>query len=108
MFPTAHRPPRPRLTGTIALYALGDVFGLSCVAIGASYFIADKGAIFSGFPASTAEAVACTAGGIVVMFWSVARILREIAKQAPEMQAKFENYLQHQHPDKLPPRPPQD
>ena len=66
MFPTAHRPPRPRLTGMIALYALGDVFGLSCVAIGASYFIADKGAIFSGFPASTAEAVACTAGGVVL------------------------------------------
>ena len=51
---------------------LGDVFGLSCVAIGASYFIADKGAIFSNFPMSTAEAVACTAGGVVVMFWSVA------------------------------------
>ena len=108
MFPTAHRPPRPRLTGMIALYALGDVFGLSCVAIGASYFIADKGAIFSNFPASTAEAVACTAGGVVVMFWSVARILREIATQAPEMQAKFESYLRVQHPDKLTPKPDQD
>ena len=104
MFPTAHRPPRPRLTGMIALYALGDVFGLSCVAIGASYFIADKGAIFSGFPASTAEAVACTAGGVVVMFWSVARILREIAKQAPELQARYDAYIAAQHPDKAPPQ----
>ena len=37
-----------------------------------------------------------------------ARILREIAKQAPEMQAKFESYLRVQHPDKLPPKPDQD
>ena len=68
-----------------------------------AFFIAGKGAIFSGFPASTAEADACTAGGIVVMLWSVAHILREIAKQA-----RFERYLKHQHPDKLPPKPTQD
>ncbi len=94
------RPPRPRLTGPIFLYGLIDVFGLSCVGIGASWFAAGKGAILTNFPASTAEAVACTVGGIVIMLWSVSRILREIAKQAPEMQVKYDRYIGAHHPDK--------
>ena len=104
MFPTT-RPPRPRLTGRIFAYALADVFGLTCVAIGASWFAAGKGAVLANFPTSTAEAVACTLGGVVVMIWSVSRILREIAKQAPEMQAKYDAYLAAHHPDKLRPKP---
>ena len=103
MFPTT-RPPRPRLTGRIFAYGMLDVFGLACVAIGASWFAAGKGAILTNFPTSTAEAVACTAGGVVVMIWSVSRILREIAKQAPEMQAKYDAYLAVHHPDKLRPK----
>jgi len=94
------RPPRPRLTGPIFAYALADVFGLSCVGIGASWFTAGKGAIFSNFPGSTVEAVACTAGGVAVMIWAVSRILREIARQAPEMQAKYDAYIAARHPDK--------
>ena len=98
------RPPRPRLTGPIFAYAMVDVFGLSCVGIGASWFAAGKGAIFAGFPTSTAEAVACTAGGVAVMIWAVARILREIAKQGPEMQARYDAYIAAHHRDKvLPP-----
>lgn len=104
MFPTT-RPPRPRLTGRIFAYGMLDVFGLACVAIGASWFAAGKGAILANFPTSTAEAVACTLGGVVVMIWSVSRILREIAKQAPEMQAKYDAYLAAHHPDKLRPKP---
>lgn len=95
------RPPRPRLTARIAGYALVDVFGLSCVGIGASWFAAGKGAILANFPSSLAEAVACTAGGAAVMIWAVARILREIAKQAPELQARYETYIAAQHPDKV-------
>ena len=102
-----NRPPRPELTGRIALYGLVDVFGLTCVGIGASWFAAGKGAILTNFPTSTAEAVACTAGGIVIMLWSVSRILREIAKQAPEMQAKYDQYIGTHYPDKLQ-RPPED
>ena len=103
MFPTT-RPPRPRLTGPIFAYGMVDVFGLACVAIGASWFAAGKGAILANFPTSTAEAVACTVGGVTVMIWSVSRILREIAKQAPEMQAKYDAYLAVHHPDKLRPK----
>ena len=84
-----------------------DVFGLSCVGIGASWFAAGKGAILANFPTSTAEAVACTAGGAAVMIWAVARILREIAKQAPEMQARYDAYLAARHPDKVRPRDPE-
>jgi hypothetical protein len=94
------RPPRPRLTGRIMLYALADVFGLSCVAIGASWFVERKGAILADFPTSAVEAVACTAGGVVVMVWAVARILGELAKQSPEMKAKYDEYIATHHPDK--------
>ncbi len=95
------RPPRPRLTGRIFAYALADVFGLTCVALGASWFAAGKGAIFPGFPASTSEAVASSVGGIVVMIWAVSRILREISRQAPEMQARYDAYIAAHHPDKI-------
>jgi hypothetical protein len=101
------RTPRPKLTGPIFGYAMVDVVGLSCVGIGASWFAEGKGAILTNFPTSTAEAVACTAGGIVIMLWSVSRILREIAKQAPEMQAKYDQYIGAHYPDKLQ-RPPED
>ena len=103
MFSTT-RAPRPRLTGRIFGYAMIDVFGLTCVGIGASWFAAGKGAILTNFPTSTAEAVACTLGGIVIMIWSVSRILREIAKQAPEMQARYDAYIAKNHPDKVRPK----
>ncbi len=105
MLSSQFRPPRPRLTGRIALYALADVFGLSCVGIGGSWFAAGKGAIIAGFPGSLAEAVACTAGGVAVMFWAIARILRELRKQGPEMQERYAAWLAAHHPDKLP-KPP--
>lgn len=104
MLNSVTRPPRPRLTGPILVYALVDVFGLSCVGIGASWFAAGKAAILADFPGSLAEAVACTAGGVAVMIWAVARILREIAKQAPELQARYDAYIAAQHPDKVRPR----
>ena len=104
MFPTT-RPPPPRLTGRIFAYALVDVFGLFCVAIGASWFASGRGTILANFPTSTVEALACTVGGVAVMIWAVARILREIAKQGPEMQARYDAYIAARHPDKV--RPPE-
>lgn len=101
MLNPANRPPRPRLTGRIFVYAIADVFGLACVGIGASWFAGRQAQILANFPTSTAEAVACTAGGVVVMFWAASRILRQIAMQAPEMQAKYDAYLAARHPDKI-------
>lgn len=100
MLHTPSRSPRPSLTGRIFAFALLDVFGLFCVGIGASWFVAGKGAILRDFPGSAVEAVACTAGGVVVMFWAVSRILREMAKQAPEMQARYQAHIAAQDPDK--------
>jgi TRAP-type C4-dicarboxylate transport system permease small subunit len=100
-----NRPPRPRLTLRILAYALADVFGLVCIALGATWFVGKKGLFIAGFPASMAEAVACTVGGIAVMIWAVARILREIGKQGPELQARYAEYIARNHPGaKLPPQ----
>lgn len=105
---TLNRPPRPRLTVRILAYALADVFGLFCVSIGASWFVAGKGAIIAGFPSNLAEAVACTAGGVVVMLWAMARILREIARQGPELQARYQRYVAENYPEKFRPEPEGD
>lgn len=94
-----HRPPRPRLTLAILAYALADVFGLACVAIGGSWFAIGKGLFVANFPNSAVEAVACAAGGLVVLLWAVSRILRELAKQSPEMQARYAAYIARQHPE---------
>lgn len=93
--------PRPRLTGPIFLFGLIDIFGLTCVAIGVSWLFTGRNVLLSNFPTSPAEAVACAAGGIMLMLWSVGRILRELAKQAPEMQARFDAYLQKRKPDSV-------
>lgn len=98
---TLKRPPRPRLTGRILAYALADIFGLLSIAVGGSWFVAGKGVFIQGVPASLAEAVACTLGGAVVMFWAVARILREINRQGPELQAAYERYIAENYPEQL-------
>lgn len=107
MFTNPQRPPRPRLTLPIFFYALADVFGLFCVATGASWFAAGKATILKDFPTSTAEAVACAAGGAVVMFWAASRILRELGRQAPEMEKRYEDYVATHHPDKARKTPPE-
>lgn len=95
-----NRPPRPRMTGRIALYALGDVFGLSCFAMGVSWFAAGKGALFASFPTSMAEAAASAIGGIAVMIWSAGHIMREIQKQGPDLQMRYERYVRENYPEK--------
>lgn len=93
-----NRPPRPRLTLRIFAFALADVFGLACLAIGASWFVAHRPLFLRGFPGNLAEAVACAAGGLAVMIWAVLRILGEIARQGPELQARYDAYLARHHP----------
>lgn len=70
--------PRSRRRPGIAAvrYALSLIFGLLCIVLGGSWFVAGKGAILAGFPASTAEAVACAAGGIAVALWAADRLRR--------------------------------
>lgn len=102
MFGQTVRPPRPRLTGRIFAYGLADILGLTSIALGGIWLATGQNAVFNHFPASTAEAVAAIAGGLVVMLWAVAHILREIAKQGPEMQAGYEAYLAERQQKKSP------
>ncbi|MCL2523609.1 MAG: hypothetical protein FWF20_08130 [Betaproteobacteria bacterium] len=71
------RPFLSRLDRRIVLLALAGFFGLFCAILGGSWFVAGKGAILAGVPASLAEAVACAAGGSAVLLWAVARIRGE-------------------------------
>ncbi|WP_234087276.1 hypothetical protein [Azonexus sp. R2A61] len=102
MLNSSFRPPRPRLTLRIAAYALADVFGLTCVALGAGWLATGK-ALFGGFPTSTADAVVALLGGVVVMFWAITRILRELNKQSPEMQQRYAEWIAAHHPERRPP-----
>jgi len=88
------------MTGRIALYALGDVFGLCCFAMGISWFFVGKGALFASFPNSLAEAVVCAVGGIVVVVWSAGHIMQEIQKQGPDLQERYARYVRENYPEK--------
>lgn len=90
----SQRPPRPQLTGKIFLYGLVDVFGLTCVALGGTWFFQHQPVLLRNFPTSTAEAVACAAGGVAVMIWAVGHIFQEMGKQAPLIQAEMDKQLQ--------------
>ncbi len=93
MFNT-QRPPRPRLTGKIFLYGLADIFGLTCIAIGGTWFLTGKPAVLRDFPTSTAEALICAAGGVAVMIWAVGHIFQEMGKQVPVIQAGIDQHLE--------------
>lgn len=90
MLKSPARPPRPKLTGKLFLYGLVDVFGLTCVAIGGTWFYERKPVLFRDFPTSTVEAVACAAGGVAVMIWAVGHIFKEMGKQVPAVQADID------------------
>lgn len=64
-------------------YLLVDLFGFLCVALGVAWFAGGDGVILDSFPRSTAEAVASTGGGLVLMVWAIGRILRELGRLAP-------------------------
>lgn len=86
------RSPRPKLTWRIFSYACADIFGLTVLAISATWFIDYRPAVLATFPGNMAEAIVGSVAGFVVMFWGVAHVLRELAKQAPEMQKKYAAY----------------
>jgi len=93
MFNNPIRAPRPRLTLRILGFACADIFGLTALAIGATWFIENRPAVLATFPGSMAEAVVCSASGLVLMVWGVVNVLKEMAKQAPEMQEKYTRYV---------------
>lgn len=69
---------RPRLTLKILLYAVLDIAGMVLFATGALWLAQGQSLFISNFPTSTAEAVAATIAGLLLMLWAASRILREL------------------------------
>ena len=72
--------PRPQLTAAILLYAVVDVAGMVLFATGAMWFVHGKPLFIPGFPGGMIEAGVALVGGLLLMFWAAARILRELLR----------------------------
>lgn len=72
---------RPQLTLKILLYAIFDIVGMVFLATGALWLAHGQSLFVSGFPTSTAEALAACFGGLVLMLWAASQILRELLKR---------------------------
>lgn len=71
------------VTPRLLAYLVADLFGFACLALSVAWFAGARSLFLSNFPGSTAEAVACGAGGLAVMIWAIGKILRELGRQAP-------------------------
>jgi hypothetical protein len=74
--------PRARPSLKIVLFALADAAGMALVATGAFWLLKGQPLLLRGFPTSAIEAGVCLGGGLLLMIWSVAGILRAILAQA--------------------------
>ena len=74
---------RPQLTLKILFFAGLDVAGMVVFATGALWLARGQELFVRGFPTSTAEALLLLVGGLLLMVWAVAKILRELIKPAP-------------------------
>ena len=72
------RPHRPRLTLKIMFYAIFDVVGMVFFATGAMWFARGQSLFIADFPSTMAEALAAIIGGLLLMLWAAAQILREL------------------------------
>ena len=101
-----NRPPRPRLTLRILAHALADVFGLACLAIGASG-IRPAGQVCSWrIPSNLAEGLCLRRGGGIAVIFGLRRASWEKSpSRGPELQARYAEYIARNHPGAaLPPR----
>ena len=74
-------PERPQLTLKIMLYALFDVAGMISLATGALWLARGQTLFIAGFPGNMAEALVALVGGLALMIWAAAQILRELMKR---------------------------
>lgn len=72
---------RPQLTITILFYAVFDIFGMAVFATGLLWLTQEKSLFIPGFPSTMIEALAATLGGLLLMTWAAARIVRELIKR---------------------------
>ena len=72
---------RPQLTLKIIGYALFDVAGMVSLATGALWLTRGQTLFIAGFPSNIAEALAAVVGGLALMLWAAAQILRELMQR---------------------------
>ena len=72
---------RPRLTLPILLFAAVDIAGMVLFATGAMWFAHGTPLFIPNYPNGSFEAGAALAGGLLLMVWAAARILRELLNQ---------------------------
>ena len=72
---------RPRLTLPILLFAAVDIAGMVLFATGAMWFAHGTPLFIPNYPNAPFEAGIALAGGLLLMVWAAARILRELLKQ---------------------------
>ena len=75
---------RPQLTLKILFFAVFDVLGMVSFATGAMWLVRQQALFVEGFPTTTLEAVAATLGGLLLMIWSAAQIMRELLTRASD------------------------
>ena len=92
MFTNRIRGPRPQMTWRILGYALVDIFGITLLSVGATWFVEKRPMLIHSFPTSMAEAAVSTIGGLVIMIWAVAHVLKELTRQSDAMQEKYARY----------------
>ena len=69
---------RPRPTLKILFYAIFDVVGMVAFATGALWLLREQHLFVRDFPTSAPQAVLALFGGLLLMGWSIAMILREL------------------------------
>ena len=69
------------------LLALVDAAGMALLATGAFWLASGQHLLVRGFPSSNLEAGMVLSFGLILMVWSVAGILREIAVRAAQRQS---------------------
>ncbi len=72
---------RPRLTLPILLFAAVDIAGMVLFATGAMWFAHGTPLFIPDYPDNSFQAGVALVGGLLLMFWAAARILRELLKQ---------------------------
>jgi hypothetical protein len=77
------RPPRPRLKPAVLLYLALDLVGMVLFASGVLWFAQGRTLFISGYPTSAFEAGVALVGGLLLMIWSAARILRVLFLSRP-------------------------
>lgn len=72
---------RPRLTLKVLFYAIFDVAGMILFATGVIWLARDETLFIRDFPNNAVQAVLALLGGIALMLWAAAQIVRELIKQ---------------------------